>query len=649
MKNKINFSLSGALIRENYKMYWYLPVLSFIAYFMAGIFPLLMDPAKLTDPNHWYLEDCLQNFNIAFVCLLVAAPLVGAVVMMNYLHNPARAMTIHAQPFSRGKIFWSHILSGWTMCILPPAAMTLIYLVISGQPGHSLHFGASSLAILTFFYGTFVLAGALVGTSVMHVLLCGIFFGIIPLVLWLTWMYCENFLTGFYEVPDWMADFLFDTNPLLWMLSEGGEWFNPGRILAYLAAGLVFTLIAAVLTNRARLEHVGDSMLFRAAEEIITWLVVFVGMSAFGFFFCAVLDTRAMTLVGMAVGSLLAFAVVKIVLDRTIRIVTKQNLYSLGAFALIAVIFSGCTMYDLTGYTQRVPDASKVVSVQRSTFGYGDTFDYYYNNIEEELTEHQEYLTSPQAIEKVIALHENIVENKLYDYDTADVGTLVYDEEGREVYQGNFWITFRYTLENGSQMSRRFDFQLTEESASLMNAIITDEEYKDDGRLLDIFTTENISYIELSVYDYSFEYEEKFQNGTVSDMEYDAAYRNAQATLLLKDPDDIEAFLAAMETDHENRRYTVDASGVVDRTEDLSMLNYMDISGTIYLKPGTDGVYSPQNDTGVITDTAPDNGSKTIGKAHFNIRRGHEETLSFLEELLREEGYETHADHIAAQ
>ena len=73
MRNKLNLSLSPALIKENYKMYWYLPVLSFIAYFMAGIFPLIMNPRYLTDPNHWYLEGCLQNYNVAFVCLLVAA------------------------------------------------------------------------------------------------------------------------------------------------------------------------------------------------------------------------------------------------------------------------------------------------------------------------------------------------------------------------------------------------------------------------------------------------------------------------------------------------------------------------------------------------------------------------------------------------
>ena len=103
MKNKPVFSLSKALIVENIKMYWYLPVLSFITYFMAGIFPLLTDRRMVTDANHWYLDDCLNNWNLAFVLLLVAIPLIASMLMMSYLHNPVKAIAVHAQPFSRSE------------------------------------------------------------------------------------------------------------------------------------------------------------------------------------------------------------------------------------------------------------------------------------------------------------------------------------------------------------------------------------------------------------------------------------------------------------------------------------------------------------------------------------------------------------------
>lgn len=633
-------------------MFWYLPALSFTAYFLAGIFPLLMNPHYLTEPNHWYLEDCLMNWNVAFVLLLIAAPLVGSIVMMNHLHNPAQAMTLHSQPFSRSRIFWSQTFSGWFMCIIPPALMTVIYLIITGQPAQSLQYGATSLAIITFFYGIFIFAGVLVGHSVMHVLLCGVFFGIVPLIIWLTLMYCENFLPGFWSMPDWMEQFLFNTNPILYQISESGEWFSAGLILAYLAVGLVFACVSALLYNRAKLEHVGDSMLFRAAEEIITWLVVFVGMTVFGFFFYAVMDEKITALIGMVFGTLLSFIIVKIVLDRTIKIITRQNLLSLGAFAVILAVFAGCTMYDLTGFARRVPEASKVTSVQRVDFGSGSTFGFWYDYIDEDFLSEQETLTSPEAIEKVIAVHQYIVDNKLYNYSSSSSGALVYDIDGTETYRGNAYVTLRYTLENGREINRRFDFQLNQEIADLMNEVTSDQEYLDDGALLDIFTPENISYIDLTVHDYSFEYEEKFQTGALNDTEMDLAYRNANASLIFRDEQEIAALLAAMENDHYSRAFTVTSSDsnsnvVQSPSSDIvpdyfDPMDYIDISGSIYLKPGVEGVKTEWHGY----ESASGSSSQPIGTARFSVRRGQKETLTYLSGVLRKEGFDSHADHI---
>ncbi|MBR5229260.1 MAG: hypothetical protein IKW01_00265, partial [Firmicutes bacterium] len=155
MKNKPLFSLSKPLIVENIKMYWFLPVLSFITYFMAGIFPLLVDETKLTNENHWYINDCLNNWNIAYVMLMTAVPLIASMLMMSFLHNPVRAIAIHGQPFSKNKIFCSHAVTGWIMCVAPLAPMTLIYLLLLGtaRSGDVIIWLIMSVIITTFFYG----------------------------------------------------------------------------------------------------------------------------------------------------------------------------------------------------------------------------------------------------------------------------------------------------------------------------------------------------------------------------------------------------------------------------------------------------------------------------------------------------------------
>ena len=109
----------------------------------------------------------------------------------------------------------------------------------------------------------------------------------------------------------------------------------------------------------------------------------------------------------------------------------------------------------------------------------------YWDYIDEDLLREQEILTSPEAIEKTVVLHQYVVENNLYEYDTVTGGAELYDNQGNSVHVGNTWVTFRYNMKNGNQISRRFSFYLNQEAADLMNAVVIDPEYKDDGALLD--------------------------------------------------------------------------------------------------------------------------------------------------------------------
>lgn len=467
MKNKRIFSLSKALITENLKMYWYLPALSFIAYFMAGIFPLIMDSSLRTDPNRTYLEDSLNNMNVFFCLLLVAVPLIAAVTMMGYFHKPAQAMTIHAQPFSRNRIYCSQTLTGWLLCVLPVAAMTLLYLFIAGMPAASLYWGFNSVAILTFFYGLFVLAGSLVGSSVMQVLLSGVLFGIVPLILWLVYCYCESFLNGFYTMPEGMEDFMSRSNPLLYLLTEmwNGNAMPVPLTLAYLAVGLILLILAGLAYERARLERVGDSMMYRLFEEIITWLIVFVGMTVFAFFFYNTLDSRSMLLVGMAVGLLLSFIIVKIILARSIRILTKQNLLSLGILTVLAALFTGVVMFDLAGYGRWVPDAEDVASVDSDSIYYNDGYNYY--QFADGFSRENETLTSQDAIEKVVALHRYAAEHSRGDQEYTELAQESGNNPKKYVH-----LTFCYEMKNGSSRDRQYRVEMTE-TANTAEAILT--------------------------------------------------------------------------------------------------------------------------------------------------------------------------------
>ncbi|MDY3240182.1 MAG: hypothetical protein SOW80_08675 [Anaerovoracaceae bacterium] len=647
MKNKRIFSLSKALITENLKMYWYLPALSFIAYFMAGIFPLIMDSSLRTDPNRTYLEDSLNNMNVFFCLLLVAVPLIAAVTMMGYFHKPAQAMTIHAQPFSRNRIYCSQTLTGWLLCVLPVAAMTLLYLFIAGMPAASLYWGCNSVAILTFFYGLFVLSGSLVGSSVMQVLLSGVLFGIVPLILWLVYCYCESFLNGFYTMPEGMEDFMSRSNPLLYLVTEiwNGKAMPVPLTLAYLAVGLILLILAGLAYERARLERVGDSMMYRLFEEIITWLIVFVGMTVFGYFFYNTLCSRSMLLVGMAVGLLLSFIIVKIILARSIRILTKQNLLSLGILTVLAALFTGVVMFDLAGYGRWVPDAEDVASVDSDSIYYNDGYNYY--QFADGFSRENETLTSQDAIEKVVALHQYAAEHSLGDREYTELAQESGNNPKKYVH-----LTFRYEMKDGSRCDRQYRVEMTEKMIGLLNEVLSCEEYRADACLSEQITAESVSYIYISAYDNRWEkygYNAEAAEEAVPEMTGTANTAEAkdaadqEAILTINNPQEIEDFLAALRKDDYNRTYTAElAEDTKDQiTEDDSLSVYC----SIVIKEGADGTASPETDGSsslVQTDYVYPKDANTA-TVDFNLNGQDRESLRLLREMLYAEGYQNHA------
>ncbi len=647
MKNKRIFSLSGALITENLKMYWYQPALSFIAYFMAGIFPLIMDSSLRTDPNRSYLEESLHNMNVFFCLLLVAVPLIAAVTMMGYFHKPAQAMTIHAQPFSRNRIYCSQTLTGWLLCVLPVAAMTLLYLFIAGMPAASLYWGFNSVAILTFFYGLFVLAGSLVGSSVMQVLLSGVLFGIVPLILWLVYCYCESFLNGFYTMPEGMEDFMSRSNPLLYLLTEmwNGNAMPVPLTLSYLAVGLILLILAGLAYERARLERVGDSMMYRLFEEIITWLIVFVGMTVFAFFFYNTLDSRSMLLVGMAVGLLLSFIIVKIILARSIRILTKQNLLSLGILTVLAALFTGVVMFDLAGYGRWVPDAEDVASVDSDSIYYNDGYNYY--QFADGFSRENETLTSPEAIEKVVTLHRYAAEHSLGNQEYTELAQESGNNPKKYVH-----LTFRYEMKNGSRRDRHYQVEMTEEMIGLLNEVLSCEEYRTDACLSEQITAENVSYIYISAYDNRWEkygYNAEAAEEAVPEMTETANTAEAkdaadqEAILTINNPQEIEDFLAALRKDDYNRTYTAEPEN--DTKNSITENDILSVYCSIVMKEGAAGTASPETDGSSsliqIDSVYPKNAETAT--VDFNLNGQDRESLRLLREMLYAEGYQNHA------
>lgn len=518
------FACSLTLLLENFKLYWYIPLLSFAAYFFGGIFPIITHRENIDDYSG-FLTNSFANYNVAYLPLLVFVPLIASVTVMNFYHRQDRAIALHSQPLSKSRIFNSQILSGWLMCALPLLLTALLYLCFmtecnvytvteydnfySGSPAAqsvNVYTAAniacwlgSTTAMMTFFYGLYTLAGALVGTGIMQVLLSGVFFGACPMILFIAQGYCQEFLRGYSGMSQTAENLMIGANPAVQIISNFGEMLSLKLCLIYLAAGVLALVLARLAYGKAKLEKVGDSMMFRTLEELITWLISFVGATACGMIFYYLLsETLPTLLLGVFVGLLATYFVVKIIIAKSVKVFTKRNLISFGIAALICLLFLAVTVFDLTGYHKRVPAESRIAGVYAADLS--PDGNYAYLGLPAALRAENQLITDPVVIEKVRKLHKICVElsknemqlsalrrsgilkpeafpdgkiPEIYKNSTDNAGNLIADSMS--------YITcrFHYQLQNGKSFKRSFTCFLTDEAAELITELQAMPVYQD--------------------------------------------------------------------------------------------------------------------------------------------------------------------------
>ena len=503
------FSLSLSLILENFKMYWYLPALTFIAYFFGGIFPIIANRNHPEYITHNVSQYALNNLDVLYTPLLVLCPLIAACIVMSVFHNQNRCLFMHAKPYSRSRLFNSQVVTGWVMLVLPVIATALLYIVFRKDvcTGSEIAYWlCNSIVILTFFFGMFMLAGFLVGTTVMQILLSGVMFGIVPLVVFIINGYTTLFIDGFAGISDVAKSIMENSNPIFTILMTWGTKFSTELHIGYLLAGIIMLVLARVAYQKSRLEKVGDSMIFGIIEEIITYLIVFVGMSGFGFLIYSITGgSRNMFTFGMLIGALITFLVVKIIIAKSIKIFSKRNFKSLAIYIVIAAVFTGVFVYDITGFATRLPDRDKIEGVSLSSGTFISTYDTMYSCDSVLLKEDKSVRTVSDAdvIDKMVELETYIVENDKYQKNASLYQAGYYTEE-TPYYENVEYetVTFTYKMKSGGTFERIYTVYLDDKIKEMINDIVTSDSWQDFYMYADNLDLSNVKDATIDVYSY---------------------------------------------------------------------------------------------------------------------------------------------------
>lgn len=445
---RFSFNISAKLVEEDVKRYWLIPAMIFLIYFIVGAVPLL-------DAADKYISVSLNSQHNVYansiqIALISVSAISAAASVFSYLHGKASSVFVHGLPFSRKTLFRSHAFAGWLLAVFPIVISGLCFIVVcalqtaSGKEiiespdvyipisyvDYYLDWTLSALIAVTFVYALALLAGVIAGNLAVHVLLAMFLNGIAPVTVFLVNNYLFRFLKGFTAPPLGTTDF----SPLL-RFYGAWEYFN--KLLycgAYIAFSLLFIFLAAALYKRLPLERSGDTVFFPAAGKLVCLLFAFIGMALFGLSSIRVWggDTTARSLCLALIGSLLFYLIGRMILEKRLQVFHRETLKGYCLFLVFAAVFCSFTIFDVTGFETRVPNASQIQSITLSgAAGQSDGNAVY---------------TSLESFEDILALHRAFIE-EAEDYDPS----VVYDT-----------IYLSYKLKNGKTLERRYEFQLEE-------------------------------------------------------------------------------------------------------------------------------------------------------------------------------------------
>lgn len=448
------------IVRDNFKRFWTVPAFGLFWLLIWGLVPVLLLSSA---DDIVEFSGFTYNVNIGYPIFVLLMPIVCGLTVFSYLQNPSASNHMHSLPLSRSKLFQANVLSGLLMIAAPIIANGIIMSIYAACTGNPMFF---KWMIVTFIcsaaiFAITAFAAMISGNTLMHLFNACFFNGVLALILVVIVNLCETMLTG-YETPDGLMTFILYSNAFTASIGEESRLLI---CIVYLAVAVLALLIAWAIYKRRPIERTGESLIFPWTRALLFLICVFSGVLLIGLFTVTILSSDPVArldhnmIIGMLIGGVATFVIGSILIDRSAKIFTKQNLLPAAIALALAFVVSGAVNADVLGYSKFVPEVKDVksvcVDVQDTALlsayddeGNSATFFPGYAGFYQDVAEVKQIgavaypcFGSEESVGAIIDLQESMIDQKT-------------EEEDMECTES---IRFIYELNNGKTVKRAFD------------------------------------------------------------------------------------------------------------------------------------------------------------------------------------------------
>lgn len=388
-----------------------------------------------------------------------------AMAVFGYLYNSRSACMMHALPLRRETLFTTQYLAGLSFALLPNlvvAGVTLAAeLPLVAQKCWGISLASLGIWLLVqsgvglFFFSFASFCAMFTG----HILALPAFYGIFNLLVYVLDVLIRRLLNDFFfgfsvyyggdtvRLPEILTP--------IWSLSEAADWYSvqgtvdeaaiavyhlrrPGMVAAYAAAGVVLAVFALLVYRKRQVESAGDVVSVRLVRPIFKYGVAFCSGLCLGMFTTAFFGwkSRLALAVCVVVWAVIGCFVAQMLLSKSFRVLKYWK--GAAASCVAMVLLCAACFTDVLGVTAWVPQANEVVSVTANC-----RLNYPYDSGDSILVN----VTDPGQIEKILALHQAIVDHR----DTVDSSSSRYQPGDDYTY-----LDVIYTLSDGSTVERDY-------------------------------------------------------------------------------------------------------------------------------------------------------------------------------------------------
>lgn len=433
------------------------------------------------------------NDTLLQVLSIIAVPIMTGLLLFRYLQDSQAADMLHTLPVKRETIYNTHVLAGIIFLFVPVILTALVsWALVAGlgiEPVNSTAIltwlGLSLLVNLLFFLLT-VAVGMVTGMTTVQGALSFILLllpsGLSVLLLHNMSKYIYGFPHGYY------FDTMTHLSPLIRLTEMSRIPFEAVEIVIYMLISIALYFLGRTLYRKRQLEAAGNTITYNILQPVFKYGVTFCFMLLLGSYFNASQDSMSWTYFGYFLGSILAYLLAEILLNKSLQVFQLQRFKGYGIYCLVMVALLGTLHFDFAGYEKRLPEPDEIKSVYLDYSFYAlteqDTMRTV--NMQNGVAYTYQLLVPPiftgeEEIANIYALHLHIMANRLIDKEAL---------KAQRANNNSQQICLAYELKNGKHMYRQYTIEAPKYAASLKPIYETPEYKKLHNEILRINTAD---------------------------------------------------------------------------------------------------------------------------------------------------------------